>query len=180
MNPSTRRRLGSANTRKAILNHFAHKFCNSRPKHYVYSIGLLLQAGATLTLRNSAAVHDFPGKFTFDYWRNGQMRIRVKYYLAVLAVLATIMPLWARVYKESLTIDTNKTIGSAQLKAGTYDLMADDAKKELNILQNGKAIATVQGQWVKLPQKAQYSTVVSDGDKITQVQFSGSDQAFQP
>jgi hypothetical protein len=108
------------------------------------------------------------------------MRIRVKYYLAGLAVLATIMPLWARVYKESLTIDTNKMIGSAQLKAGTYDLMADDAKKDLNILQNGKAIATVQGQWVKLPQKAQYSTVVSDGDKITQVQFSGSDQAFQP
>ena len=39
MNPSTRRRLGSANVRKAILNHLPHKFCNFRPKHYVYSIG---------------------------------------------------------------------------------------------------------------------------------------------
>ena len=108
------------------------------------------------------------------------MRIRVKYYLAGLAVLALIMPLWARVYKESLTVDKNKTIGSAQLKAGTYDLTADDAKKELNILQNGKAIATVQGQWVKIPQKAGAAEVDFDGDKISQVQFSGSDQAFQP
>ena len=53
------------------------------------------------------------------------------------------------------------------------------AKNELQIWEKGKVMATVQGQWVKLPKKAQYSTVVSDGNKITQVQFSDSDQAFQ-
>jgi uncharacterized protein YkuJ len=107
------------------------------------------------------------------------MRIRVKHYLACLAVLTLTIPVWARTYKESLALDKNKTMGSAQLKAGSYELSADDAKKELNILQNGKVVATVEGQWVKLPQKPQYSTFVSDGDKITQVQFGESDQAFQ-
>jgi hypothetical protein len=107
------------------------------------------------------------------------MRIRVKHYVVGLAVLTLAMPLWARTYKQSLTTDKSEAIGSAQLKAGSYDLSAEDGKKELNIVQNGKVVATVQGQWVKLPQRPQYSTVVSDGNKITQVQFSGSDQAFQ-
>jgi hypothetical protein len=107
------------------------------------------------------------------------MRLRAKHYLAGLAVLIMTVPVWARTYKESLVLDKNTTIGSAQLKPGSYELTADDAKKELNILQKGKVIATVQGQWVKMPQKAQGAGVDSDNDKITQVRFSGSDQAFQ-
>jgi hypothetical protein len=108
------------------------------------------------------------------------MRLRVKHYLAGLAVLTLTMPVWARTYKESLALDKNTMIGSAQLKAGSYEFTADDTKKELNIVQKGKIIATVQGEWVKIPQKALGSGVDSDGDKITQVRFSGSDQAFQP
>ena len=107
------------------------------------------------------------------------MRFRVKHYIAGLAVLTLTMPVWARTYKESMTLDKNSTIGSAQLKPGTYQLTADDTKKELNILQNGKIIATVQGQWVKTPQKSEISGVVTDQDKITQVLFQGSDQEFQ-
>src|ERR1700688_3049198 len=103
------------------------------------------------------------------------MRFRMKYYLAGLAVLTMTMSVWARTYKESLVLDKNTAIGSAQLKPGSYELTADDTKKELNIMQKGKIIATVQGQWVKIPQKAQVSLVDSDGDKITQVQFSGID-----
>jgi len=108
------------------------------------------------------------------------MRLRVKHYLVGLAVLTVTIPVWARTYKESLTLGKNATIGSAQLKPGSYELTADDTKKELNILQKGKIIATVQGQWVKIPQKAGAAEVDFDGDKISQVQFSGSDQAFQP
>jgi len=108
------------------------------------------------------------------------MRLRMKHYLAGLVVLTAAIPVWAHVYKQPLTIDKDMTFGSAQLKPGTYQLNADNAKKELSILQNGKPMATVPGQWVKLPQKAEYSTIVSEGAKINQVQFSGSDQAFQP
>ena len=108
------------------------------------------------------------------------MHLRVKHYLACLTILALAMPMWAHTYKESLTFSNNITIGSAQLKPGSYELTADDTKKELNIVQRGKIIATVQGEWVKIPQKALGSGVDSDGDKITQVRFSGSDQAFQP
>jgi hypothetical protein len=122
----------------------------------------------------------FPGEFIPITERKGQMRFRVKHYIAGLAVLTLTMQVWARTYKESLVLDKNSTIGSAQLKPGSYQITADDTKKELNIMQNGKIIATVQGQWVKIPQKAQASSIDTDHDKITQVQFSGSDQAFQP
>jgi hypothetical protein len=107
------------------------------------------------------------------------MRLRVKECVAVLAVLALSLPVWARTYKEELTADKDMTIGATQLKSGTYELSADPAKKELEIWVNGKVMATVQGNWVKLSTKPQYSTVVSDGNKVTQVQFSGTDQAFQ-
>src|SRR5450759_3449866 len=99
------------------------------------------------------------------------MGVRVKYCVAVLAVLTLTMPAWAKTYKESLNTNKDTMIGETALKAGAYELSADPAKKELQILVNGKVMATVQGQWVKLEQKPQYSTVVSDGNKITQVQF---------
>jgi hypothetical protein len=67
-----------------------------------------------------------------------------------------------------------------QVKAGEYQLNADDAKKEVMVLQNNKVVATVTGQWTKLPKKAEYSTVLTDGNKVTQIEFDGSDQAFQP
>src|SRR5579862_7558215 len=107
------------------------------------------------------------------------MSLRVKQCVAMLAVLALSLPAFARVYKQDITADKDTSIGGTSLKAGSYELSADSGKKELQIWSNGKVMATVQGDWVKLPSKPQYSTVVSDGTKITQVQFSGSDQAFQ-
>jgi hypothetical protein len=105
------------------------------------------------------------------------MRFHLKYYLAGLAVLMLTIPVWARTYKQSMVLSTGMTIGSTQLKPGSYDFTADDSKMELNVLQKGKVIATVQGQWVKTSDKTQ--GVDFDNDKITQVRFHGSDQAFQ-
>jgi len=108
------------------------------------------------------------------------MRLSMKHCLAGLAAVALTTPVWAaRTYKEPLSIAENTTIGSAQLKPGSYELAANDAKKDLNILQNGKVVATVPGQWVKLTQKPQYSMVISNGDKITQVEFGGTEEAFK-
>lgn len=107
------------------------------------------------------------------------MCLRMKHYLAGLAVLTLALPLWARTFRYSVALSSNTTVGSAQLKPGSYEFAADDTKKELNILQKGKIIATVQGQWVKLPQKEREGGADSTDDKITQIRFSGSDQAFQ-
>jgi hypothetical protein len=103
------------------------------------------------------------------------MCVRLNHFLAGLALLAIATPVWARTYKEPLMLDKNTLIGGTELKAGSYELTADDGKNDVSILRDGKVVATVQGQWVKLPQKSLYSSVASDGDKITEVMFSGSE-----
>jgi hypothetical protein len=103
-----------------------------------------------------------------------------KYWLIGIAFLSLALPAWARVYRQPVTLDKSTTIGSVVLKPGSYEFVADDAKSELNVLQNNKVISTVPGQWIKLPQKTLYSSVSNNGNKITQVQFEKSDQAFQP
>lgn len=108
------------------------------------------------------------------------MRLGAKHVLAGLAALILVMPVWARTYKESWSVNTAVTIGSTQLKVGNYQLSADDAKKEITVLQNGKVLATIPGQWVKLPKKADSTSIETEGGRVTQVQFGGSDQAFQP
>ena len=90
------------------------------------------------------------------------------------------MPLWAKVYTQPITVSKAETLGATQLAPGNYQLTADSTKMQLLVVQNGKTIATVPGQWVKLPKKAQDSSTVTDSDKITQVQFAGADSAFQP
>lgn len=109
------------------------------------------------------------------------MRLSVKkHILAVFAVLALVTAVQARTHKDTWTLDKSVTIGSTQMKPGNYQLNGDDAKSELTVLQNGKVVASVSGRWVKLPKKSDYTSVETTGDKVTQVLFGGSDQAFQP
>jgi hypothetical protein len=108
------------------------------------------------------------------------MRLSAKHVLAGLAAIILAIPVWARTYKATWIVNTPETIGGTQVKKGDYQLNADDAKKELTVLQNGKVLATVPGQWVKLPKKADSNSIENDNGKVTQVQFGGSDQAFQP
>lgn len=100
-----------------------------------------------------------------------------KFYLVAFAILALTMPAWAKTFKQTVDFSEKRTIGSTELKPGSYEISADDSKMEVNISQKGKVIATVQGQWVKTSDKTQ--GLDSQGDKITQVRFHGSSQAFQ-
>ena len=104
------------------------------------------------------------------------MRFR-KFYLIGLAVFTLTMPAWAKTFKQTVDLSESRTIGSTQLKPGSYEFVADDSKMDLSIVQKGKVIATVQGQWVKTSDKSQ--GLDTQKDKITQVRFHGSEQAFQ-
>jgi hypothetical protein len=101
------------------------------------------------------------------------------YYVAVFVFVAVASPLWARTDKQLFSLDHSAVIGSTQLKPGAYELMANEGKKDLMVVQNGKIITDVPGSWVQLPKKAEYSEVVLNGDRITQIEFDGRAQAFQ-
>jgi hypothetical protein len=71
------------------------------------------------------------------------------------------------------------TIGITQIKPDDYVLKVEEGKSELQVLQKNKVIATVPIQWTKLPMKARNSEIVTDGSKLTEVEFGGSDEAAQ-
>jgi len=71
------------------------------------------------------------------------------------------------------------TIGSMQVQPGQYELKAEEGKSELQVIAKNKVIATVPIQWTKLPTKARNSEIVTDGSKVTEVEFGGSAEAAQ-
>ena len=71
------------------------------------------------------------------------------------------------------------TIGSMQVQPGQYELKAEEGKSELQVIAKNKVIATVPIQWTKLPTKARTSEIITDGSKVTEVEFGGSAEAAQ-
>ena len=71
------------------------------------------------------------------------------------------------------------TVGTTQLKAGTYTFQVADGGNEVEILQKGKVVGKAACHWVKLPTKPAASEVDTDSGKVTEVSFRGNEQAVQ-
>jgi len=110
------------------------------------------------------------------------MKLHAKCYLGVLTVLILTMPAWAgknSSHKDSIDYDVSQVtmLGGTQLQPGHYTITAREAESHLDIVQNGKVIATVPCQWVRLPKKAEQSEVSSDGNHVNEVEFEGRMEA---
>jgi hypothetical protein len=90
------------------------------------------------------------------------------------------VPLWAA---HSLSTDWSPeqtiTIGTTQVQPGQYELKVEEGKSELQVLKKNKVIATVPVHWTKLPAKAHDSEILTDGTKVTEVEFGGRNDAVQ-
>ncbi len=112
------------------------------------------------------------------------MKLHAKLYLGVLSVLILTMPTWAgksSPHKDSTDYDVSQItmLGSTQLQPGHYTITAREAESQLDILQDGKVIATVPCQWVRLPKKAEQSEITSDGNRVSGVEFEGRMEAVK-
>jgi hypothetical protein len=111
------------------------------------------------------------------------MSFHVKKYAGALAVVALALPVWAgsSSHTDSTTFDTMQTatIGQTQLQPGHYTLKAKESSDRLEVLQNGKLIATVPCSWIELAQKPRDSQVLSNQDRVTQVEFQGRMEAVK-
>jgi hypothetical protein len=108
-----------------------------------------------------------------------EMDLRTKTWLTAVAVLALSLPIWARTDSAQLVIDHPVTIGTQQLAPGTYDLKANDAQNELNIVRtdNGKTIASIPCEWVQLAQKPRQTEILFNADRVIEIDFSGQTKA---
>jgi hypothetical protein len=100
--------------------------------------------------------------------------------LVVLVALALALPIAARsdeanppkvIVSMSVDLDSPATLGGTVLKAGSYSVRADSAK--VTLLRGGKVVAEAPVQWKEEAGKAEYSTIVTDNNQITEIHFSG-------
>ena len=112
------------------------------------------------------------------------MKSYARYYLGVLSVLILTIPAWAgrnTSHKDSAAYDVSQvtTIGNTQLQPGHYTIEARESEGQFEIVQDGKVIATVPCQWVRLPKKAEQTEISSDGNRVNEVEFEGRMEAVK-
>ena len=73
----------------------------------------------------------------------------------------------------STTMDilTTVSLNGKQLKPGTYTVTAGDSK--VTLAQNGKVVAEAPVQWKDETSKPQHSNIVTTGEQVTEIHFSG-------
>jgi hypothetical protein len=100
--------------------------------------------------------------------------------LAVVAALALALPIVAHsdevnapkiIVSMSVDLASPATLGGTVLKAGSYSVRADSAKVTLS--RGGKVVAEAPVQWKDEAGKAEFSTIVTDNNQITEIHFSG-------
>jgi len=99
---------------------------------------------------------------------------------SVLAALALALPLAARVDKSkdaksaasaSMDLLNPARLSGTDLKAASYSVKVDETKVTFSL--NGKVVAEAPVQWKDSPAKAQYSSIVIDGNQIREIHFGG-------
>lgn len=103
----------------------------------------------------------------------------IGYVFAALAALALAMPLAAhnnagkdsKTVSVSMEILNDATIGGKQVKAGTYDVKADETKVTLS--RNGKVVAEASVQWKDEQSKPTFSSIVVDSGTVKEFHFNG-------
>jgi len=105
---------------------------------------------------------------------------KVSWVLAVLAIIALALPVAARnddanppraIVTMSVDLSNTATLGGTVLKAGSYSVRAENSKVTLS--RGGKVVAEAPVEWKNETGKAEYSSIVTDHDQITEIHFSG-------
>jgi hypothetical protein len=112
------------------------------------------------------------------------MKSHARYYLGVLSVLILAIPVWAgknSSHKDSMDYDVTQVtmVGNTQLQPGHYTINAREFENQFDILRDGKVIATVPCQWVRLPKKADESEVSTNSNRVNEVEFQGRTEAVK-
>jgi len=100
--------------------------------------------------------------------------------ITILAALALALPIAARdgdanaskaIVTISVDLSSPATLAGTALKPGSYSVRADSAKVTLS--RSGKVMAEAAVEWKDAAGKAEYSSIVREGDQITEIHFGG-------
>ena len=97
--------------------------------------------------------------------------------VALLAVIALAVPLFAKPVSKTINITQAAKVGRVDLQAGEYRLLIDGTKATV---QKGKAVvAESEGRWEDRDTKSNYDAVlVGENGQVKEVRFSGQKRVF--
>jgi hypothetical protein len=92
-----------------------------------------------------------------------------------LAVSAGVASVFAKetkaVVKTNITLFSAHMLAGTELKAGNYEVIADESK--VTVKQGRKVVAEANAQWMDGKDKALDTSLVTDGDNIREIHFGG-------
>jgi len=94
--------------------------------------------------------------------------------LLVLASAVAAVSETARIDSAQWSTSKAVNIGTTQVGPGTYKFEAPENGSTLFVERDGLLVSDVPCYWVRLPQKAEQFKVVTDKDRVLQIEFAGA------
>lgn len=125
------------------------------------------------------------GQIEIKEGMNPMSRSRIHHLLVALAVLALVVPMAARANPKkdpksvhaSMDLLSDASLGGKQVKAGTYEVRANEGT--LTLMRGGKVIAEAPIEWKAESSKAEYSSIILESGAMKEVHFSGANRYAQ-
>jgi hypothetical protein len=106
------------------------------------------------------------------------MRVRLSSLIALLLLPALTAPAWAKDQTADIRLNTPATIEGISLQPGKYHIVVYEEGTEVKFIRDGKIVAYVLANWIRLDRKAEHSGLLMSGDAVDEVDFAGKEMAI--
>jgi hypothetical protein len=106
------------------------------------------------------------------------MRARLSSLIALLSLTALTAPAWAKDQTADIELNKAATIQGISLKPGKYHIVVYEEGTEVKFTREGKVVAYVKANWIRLDRKAEHSGLLLSGDAVDEVDFAGKEMAI--
>src|ERR1700722_11042369 len=106
------------------------------------------------------------------------MRVRLSSLVALLSLPALTAPAWAKNQTADVRLNQPATIEGISLQPGKYHIVVYEEGTEVKFIRDGKIVAYVLANWVRLDKKAEHSGLLLSGDEVDEIEFAGKEMAI--
>jgi hypothetical protein len=106
------------------------------------------------------------------------MRVRLTSLVALLSLPALTAPAWAKNQTADIRLNKPAAIEGISLQPGKYHIVVYEEGTEVKFIRDGKIVAYVLANWVRLDRKAEHSELRLSGDEVDEIDFAGKEMAI--
>jgi hypothetical protein len=106
------------------------------------------------------------------------MRVRLSSLVALLSLPALTAPAWAKNQTADIRLNKPAAIEGISLQPGKYHIVVYEEGTEVKFIRDGKIVAYVRANWVRLDTKAEHSELLLSGDEVDEIDFAGKEMAI--